>query len=306
MLLQHPPDIGSALPNNVNKNRNFAESGVNTPEAQADVIPDGGKIRTPRQKVLALDLRVTYVYPGDDYYKKKVKGLDADTSWCINDKNGASWLPDYDLCLCAGKGDCEVTANSDGVTKEKDCSTTKYSDYFVKASCQGHCSCKSKSPNADAAQAVFESCIKDMHKAFGDHIQFKLGRFLKLDISNKTGTPPTDAAIKTQILDTGVFADSLKALEWIMKQVKDINTDITKAPYRNPNIEILVVPKTPGVNGRAWGEHMHMHGHKLYPPPEGVATILTNSKWVQNKGFRQTLYHEVGHILGLRHTFDGI
>ena len=114
------PNHGSAIPNNVDTKRNFAEPGVNTPEARADVLPEGGKIRTPRRKVLTLDVRVTYVFAGDDY--KAYLGQDADAAWCINDKNGASWDKEFGNCVCAGENECEVVANSDGVTQGNGCS----------------------------------------------------------------------------------------------------------------------------------------------------------------------------------------
>ena len=299
------PEIGSAIPNNVDKNRKFTEAGTNTPEAQADVVPEGGKIRIPRQKVLTLDVRVTYVYAGDDY--KAYLGKDADTSWCMNTKNGASWDADNGNCVCAGENECEVATNNDGVTKGNDCNSGHGSSWFTKAACKGHCSCKPK-PTPDqtmaSAKTKIAGYIQDMHKAYGNHLQFKMSSWRKLDISTKTGTPPT-GSIREAILDKGLISLDYKALEWLMKAAKDINPDITKAPFRNPNIELLIIPKArKSTAGEAFGDHQNE-----YEPnnvPTGVATILLNYETLQNKEYRQTFYHEMGHVLGLFHTFEGM
>ena len=255
--LQGFPNVGTAIPNNVDKKRNFTESGTNTPEALADVLPEGGKIRTPRRKVLTLDVRFTYVFAGDDY--KAYLGQDADAAWCINEKNGASWDKNFGNCVCTGENDCEVVANDDGVTQKNGCSQfSGMSDWFGKDACKGHCRCKPKpTPEQTMATAktTIESYMKDMHKVFGDHLQFKLSGWRTLDISTKTGTPPS-GDVRAQILEKGIISLDYKALEWIMKQAKDINTDITKAPYRNPQIEVLVLPKA-----RSGIRHTHIHAH---------------------------------------------
>ena len=224
-------DFASPISNNVDTNRNFAEAGANNPEALADVLPETGEIRTPRRKLLTLDVRVSYVWAGDDF---KARG---------------------------------------------------------------------RKPNEQKIRAKTEAYVKDMHKVFGDHIQFKLSEWRKVDISTKTGTPPTGKT-RTQILQKGLTSTNSKAMKWLMKTAK-INIDITKAPYRNPHIELLIVPKSPGgIAGEAFGDHTQEHVPNTVPM--GVATILLNYGVAQSDEYKETIYHEMGHVLGLFHTFEGI